>query len=110
MFILFIAFRKSLYRNNALLRSKLDHFLKLISRILFLALPEVSVHDLTDEWDFIVLACDGVWDVLTNQAVINFVTESIAEGKYPESICEELLTYCLAPVNIKKKTIRWINS
>lgn len=62
------------------------------------ALPEVTVHDLSEDWDFLVLACDGIWDVLTNQAVINFVTESIAEGKYPESICEELLTYCLAPV------------
>lgn len=62
------------------------------------ALPEVSVHDLSEDWDFLVLACDGIWDVLTNQAVVNFVTESIAEGKYPESICEELLTYCLAPV------------
>ncbi|CRL02198.1 CLUMA_CG015126, isoform A [Clunio marinus] len=62
------------------------------------AYPEVSVHDLTEEWDFLVLACDGIWDVLTNQAVINFVTEMIGEGKYPESICEELLGYCLAPV------------
>lgn len=26
------------------------------------------------------------------------MTEMIAEGKYPESICEELLGYCLAPV------------
>lgn len=32
------------------------------------------------------------------QAVINFVTEMIGEGKHPESICEELLGYCLAPV------------
>lgn len=32
------------------------------------------------------------------KAVINFVTEMIGEGKYPESICEELLGYCLAPV------------
>jgi len=41
---------------------------------------------------------DGIWDVLTNQAVINFVTEMIGEGKLPEDICEELLGYCLAPV------------
>lgn len=83
------------------------------------------MHDINEDWDFLVLACDGIWDVLTNQvnsplslqhdmiyendndffyfaqAVVNFVTEMIGEGKYPESICEELLTYCLAPV-IKK--------
>ncbi|CAO1385759.1 unnamed protein product [Diamesa hyperborea] len=62
------------------------------------ALPEVTVHDISDEWDFLVLACDGIWDVLTNQAVINFVTEMIGEGKYPEDICEELLSFCLAPI------------
>lgn len=62
------------------------------------ALPEVTVHDLNEDWEFMVLACDGIWDVLTNQAVINFVTEMIAEGKYPETICEELLNYSLAPV------------
>lgn len=66
--------------------------------LLFIALPEVTVHDLSEEWDFIVLGCDGIWDVLTNQAVVNFIIESVAEGKYPENICEELLTYCLAPV------------
>lgn len=37
---------------------------------LLLALPEVSVHDLSEDWDFLVLACDGIWDVLTNQVSI----------------------------------------
>ena len=32
------------------------------------------------------------------QEVNDFVLKSIAEGKYPEDICEELLTFCLAPV------------
>lgn len=62
------------------------------------ALPEVKTFDIDEDWEFMVLACDGIWDVLTNQAVLNFVTEMIGEGKYPEEICEELLTYCLAPV------------
>lgn len=31
------------------------------------ALPEVTIHDLSDDWEFIVLACDGIWDVLSNQ-------------------------------------------
>lgn len=35
--------------------------------MIFLALPEVTVHDLSEDWDFLVLACDGIWDVLTNQ-------------------------------------------
>jgi protein phosphatase 2C family protein 2/3 len=62
------------------------------------ALPEVLSFDLSEEWEFIVLACDGIWDVLSNQEVVDFVVKCIAEGKYPEDICEELLSYCLAPV------------
>lgn len=34
---------------------------------IFAALPEVSVHEINEDWDFLVLACDGIWDVLTNQ-------------------------------------------
>lgn len=25
------------------------------------------MRELTDDWEFIVLACDGIWDVMTNQ-------------------------------------------
>lgn len=33
------------------------------------ACPEVQTCTLTSEWDFLVLACDGIWDVLQNQEV-----------------------------------------
>jgi len=29
--------------------------------------PDIYVHDITDEDDFIVLACDGLWDVISNE-------------------------------------------
>ena len=29
--------------------------------------PEVEEVVITDEWDFLLLACDGIWDVLSNQ-------------------------------------------
>lgn len=56
-----------------------------------------------------VLACDGIWDVMTSEEVINFVRTRLAHTKlgesqtikndniYPEEICEELLNHCLAP-------------
>ena len=46
---------------------------------------------------FIVLACDGIWDVLGNQEVADFVISKMATGMEPEIICEELMTRCLAP-------------
>lgn len=61
------------------------------------ALPDVLVKDMTPEHEFIVLACDGIWDVLSNQEVVDFVRSRIAQRMEPEMICEELLTRCLAP-------------
>lgn len=59
--------------------------------------PEVQYRIVDKDWEFILLACDGIWDVLTNQEVTDFVVRRIAEGLEPETICEELMTRCLAP-------------
>ncbi|UYV62572.1 hypothetical protein LAZ67_2001127 [Cordylochernes scorpioides] len=61
------------------------------------AYPDVVVKDLTPEHEFIVLACDGIWDVMTNEEVVEFIRTRIAAGMDPEQICEELMTRCLAP-------------
>ena len=41
--------------------------------------------------DFVLLACDGIWDVLTNQQVSDFVVDKIAANTQPEDICEQLM-------------------
>ncbi|KIM86148.1 hypothetical protein PILCRDRAFT_65478, partial [Piloderma croceum F 1598] len=35
--------------------------------------PELTLHDITDEDEFPVLACDGIWECLESQQVVNFV-------------------------------------
>ncbi|KAH8234988.1 hypothetical protein KR032_007147 [Drosophila birchii] len=59
--------------------------------------PDVEVRDITDDWEFVLLACDGIWDVMTSSEVGQFVRSRIAEGLQPEVICEELMSNCLAP-------------
>jgi len=61
------------------------------------AFPDVDIKELTSDHEFIVLACDGIWDVLTNEEVIDFVRNRIAQQIAPEIICEQLMTRCLAP-------------
>uniref|UniRef100_A0A182R2D2 protein-serine/threonine phosphatase n=1 Tax=Anopheles funestus TaxID=62324 RepID=A0A182R2D2_ANOFN len=61
------------------------------------AYPDVEEREVEDSWDFLVIACDGIWDVLSSQAVLEFVQEEIAQGVYPQQICENLMMRCLAP-------------
>ena len=49
------------------------------------------------EEEFLVLACDGIWDCLSNQQVVDFVRRSIANGKECTEICEAVMDKCLAP-------------
>lgn len=54
------------------------------------AMPDVSEYELklgdggADE--FIVIGCDGIWDVMTNQEVISFVRYRLANGHPPDSV------------------------
>lgn len=61
------------------------------------AWPDIEIREINEDWDFVVLACDGIWDVLSNEDVCDFVRKEIAQGRYPEEICENLMTKCLAP-------------
>ncbi|KAI1290760.1 putative protein phosphatase 2C T23F11.1 [Halotydeus destructor] len=61
------------------------------------AFPDVQIRDITEDLEFMVIACDGIWDVLTNEEVVDFVRVRIAAKMPPEVICEELMTRCLAP-------------
>lgn len=80
------------------------------------AYPDVQVRDVAEDLEFIVIACDGIWDVMTNEEVVSFIRIRIAAKMEPQlvwidifvtylmiksesyrQICEELMTRCLAP-------------
>ncbi|KAK3179837.1 Protein phosphatase 2C 2 [Lecanicillium sp. MT-2017a] len=60
------------------------------------AFPDVEEHELTDEDEFLVLACDGIWDCQSSQAVVEFVRRGIAAKQELEKICENMMDNCLA--------------
>lgn len=60
------------------------------------AYPDVEQHDITDEDEFLVLACDGIWDCQSSQAVVEFVRRGIAAKQELDKICENMMDNCLA--------------
>uniref|UniRef100_A0A7N8XGK1 Protein phosphatase 1G n=1 Tax=Mastacembelus armatus TaxID=205130 RepID=A0A7N8XGK1_9TELE len=66
------------------------------------AMPDVKVLTLNEDHDFMVIACDGIWNVLSSQEVVDFISERIkpdesGKARPLSSIVEELLDHCLAP-------------
>jgi serine/threonine protein phosphatase PrpC len=41
------------------------------------AYPDVVVDNLSDDVEFIILACDGIWDCMTNQEACDFVSSKL---------------------------------
>ncbi|GAM84255.1 hypothetical protein ANO11243_022490 [Dothideomycetidae sp. 11243] len=60
------------------------------------AFPDVTVHDTSDDDEFMVIACDGIWDCQSSQAVVEFVRRGIAAKQELHAICENMMDNCLA--------------
>lgn len=56
------------------------------------ALPDVKRLTLTDEDEFMVLACDGIWNSMTSDDVVKFVKAKLSENANIslKQICEEV--------------------
>ncbi|KNC96344.1 uncharacterized protein SPPG_08245 [Spizellomyces punctatus DAOM BR117] len=59
--------------------------------------PDITERKLQDTDEFVVIACDGIWDCMTNQDVVDFVRQKIAEDMSLPEICEAMMDRCLAP-------------
>ncbi|KAH3676225.1 hypothetical protein WICPIJ_009185 [Wickerhamomyces pijperi] len=63
------------------------------------AFPDVIEHEITSDDEFIVLACDGIWDCLTSQQVVEVVRKGIHDGLSLTEIAEGMIDICLAPTS-----------
>ncbi|KAK6060682.1 protein phosphatase 2C, partial [Cooperia oncophora] len=54
------------------------------------ALPDVKVETLQPSDEFLVVACDGIWNSLNSQQVVDFIRERLKRGKSCVDISSEL--------------------
>ena len=43
--------------------------------------PDINVVDFSQDMDFVIIGCDGIWDCLTNQEACDFVSKRLKENK-----------------------------
>eukprot|EP00392_Amoebophrya_sp_AT5.2_P018938 g19601.t1 len=62
--------------------------------------PELTTFDLLPSDEFIIMGCDGIWEIKTNQEIVDFVRARLPdcekEGKPLSSICEEFMDSILS--------------
>ena len=59
-----------------------------------IARPEVAMHDLLPEDEFMLIACDGLWDVLSSQRAIEIARQSLREHNNPQLCSKNLVCSC----------------
>ena len=62
------------------------------------AVPDVACVELQPDHEFLVIASDGVFDVLNSKQVVDFVRSTLVLKKVPVlEVAEKLLRQCMAP-------------
>ncbi|ELP94982.1 protein phosphatase 2C, putative [Entamoeba invadens IP1] len=60
------------------------------------ATPEITTYDFDGSEEFMIIACDGIFDVMSNDEVVSFVKECLDGGILIDQICKMILNKCLA--------------
>lgn len=57
--------------------------------------PEVTIIERDSDDEFLILACDGIWDVMTNDDLCSFICHMLRIESDIEKICSSVLDVCL---------------
>lgn len=60
------------------------------------ALPDVKRTTINPKDEFMILACDGIWNSLSSDEVVDFVRTRLQKGeKKMSAICEEVCVFAI---------------
>ncbi|KAL7099563.1 hypothetical protein ACP275_09G092100 [Erythranthe tilingii] len=59
--------------------------------------PDIVTVELSEDDDFLIIACDGIWDCMTSERAVDFVKDQLKTEKKLSVVCEKVLSNCLAP-------------
>ncbi|EKX53152.1 hypothetical protein GUITHDRAFT_64573 [Guillardia theta CCMP2712] len=66
------------------------------SKQVITAEPDVRRIPRTEEDEFIITACDGVWDCMSNQQLVDFVRARLKSNQVISKICEDIFEKCIS--------------
>ncbi|XP_050234095.1 probable protein phosphatase 2C 60 isoform X1 [Mercurialis annua] len=58
--------------------------------------PDINIVELCDDDEFFVLACDGIWDCMSSQQLVDYVRGQLNNECKLSGICESVFHRCLA--------------
>jgi len=61
--------------------------------------PDINVNERNEKDEFLFLACDGIFDVMSNEEVIQYIQRQLTLTDDLAQICSSLLDLCLNKVN-----------
>lgn len=61
-----------------------------------IAIPHVESRELSEDDTFLILACDGLWDVLTPEDAVRMVKDHMDQGMDPQAIAETMTDWAYA--------------
>ncbi|VDK50763.1 unnamed protein product [Anisakis simplex] len=79
-----------------------DHFYKKNGSLplkdqMISAQPDVKLYPIEPEDEFVIIACDGIWNSMSSQEAIDFIRKRISDGVAIKDICEQMCNECLSP-------------
>jgi len=66
------------------------------SKQMITAEPDITCQELQEDTEFLIVACDGIWDCKTNQEAVDFVRPRLLEGMSCSEITQQLLDECVS--------------